>query len=120
LDWLAWNAHSSQFLKQDRQLEKLRAADGAAFNEYELQHDMQCLSGTRVDLLNQVKVWSEKDHNEHIFWLNGMAGTGKSTIARTVASSFDKEGQLGGSFFSPVARVSGVVLPDYLPPLLCS
>ncbi len=34
-----------------------------------------------------------------IFWLNGMAGTGKSTIARTIANEYYKTGQLGASFF---------------------
>ena len=34
-----------------------------------------------------------------IFWLNGMTGTGKSTIARSVARSFADEGHLGASFF---------------------
>lgn len=33
------------------------------------------------------------------FWLNGMAGTGKSTVSRTVAQTFADRGQLGGSFF---------------------
>src|SRR5204863_7838822 len=32
-------------------------------------------------------------------WLNGMAGTGKSTIARTVAREFYSQGRLGASFF---------------------
>ncbi|KAK3902612.1 hypothetical protein C8A05DRAFT_15350, partial [Staphylotrichum tortipilum] len=36
---------------------------------------------------------------EVIFWLNGMAGTGKSTISRTVAQSFADRGLLGASFF---------------------
>ena len=41
-----------------------------------------------------------KDANgKPIFWLNGMAGTGKSTIARTVARSFADESYLGASFF---------------------
>ncbi|KAF5986486.1 vegetative incompatibility het-e-1 [Fusarium coicis] len=34
-----------------------------------------------------------------IFWLNGMAGTGKSTISRTVAYSRLKRGDLCASFF---------------------
>jgi type II secretory pathway predicted ATPase ExeA len=34
-----------------------------------------------------------------MFWLNGMAGTGKSTIARTVAQSFKDKEQLGATFF---------------------
>ena len=41
-----------------------------------------------------------KDPNgKPVFWLNGMAGTGKSTCARTVARSFADSGQLGASFF---------------------
>jgi cytidylate kinase len=34
-----------------------------------------------------------------IFWLDGLAGTGKSTIAQTVANHFDKNHELGASFF---------------------
>lgn len=34
-----------------------------------------------------------------MFWLSGMAGTGKSTIARTIAETFASHGQLGASFF---------------------
>jgi MoxR-like ATPase len=34
-----------------------------------------------------------------IFWLNGLAGTGKSTIARTVARRYFDQKRLGASFF---------------------
>lgn len=34
-----------------------------------------------------------------MYWLNGMAGTGKSTIARTVAAECDGQERLGASFF---------------------
>lgn len=37
--------------------------------------------------------------DKFIFWLSGMAGTGKSTIARTVAHPFAAQHQLGASFF---------------------
>jgi hypothetical protein len=36
---------------------------------------------------------------ERIYWLTGMAGTGKSAIARTVAWECFNAGQLAGSFF---------------------
>src|ERR1700743_389091 len=36
---------------------------------------------------------------QHIFWLNGLAGTGKSTIAQTFAETSFKDGKLGASFF---------------------
>ena len=51
-----------------------------------------------MDLLHQLREWS-KDKDRCIFWLNGMAGTGKSTIARTVAQSFRSHNSLGASFF---------------------
>ena len=34
-----------------------------------------------------------------VFWLNGLAGTGKSTIAQTIAERAFAEGRLGASFF---------------------
>jgi hypothetical protein len=43
--------------------------------------------------------WADRPHNKCIFWLNGMAGTGKSTIARTVARRFADQKRLGASFF---------------------
>ncbi|KAM7208696.1 hypothetical protein V8F06_014925 [Rhypophila decipiens] len=50
-------------------------------------------------LLRQIREWVNDPQAENIFWLNGMAGTGKSTISRTVATSFTKDGLLGASFF---------------------
>ena len=44
-------------------------------------------------------VWTDDPAGKCIFWLNGMAGTGKSTISRTVAQRFKDLGVLGASFF---------------------
>jgi len=43
--------------------------------------------------------WFEDPDGECIFWLNGMAGTGKSTISRTVAWDFAEKKRLAASFF---------------------
>jgi hypothetical protein len=58
-----------------------------------------CLEGTRGVVLDEIQVWSEGRDDEGIFWLNGIAGTGKSTIARTVAKILHDQGRLGASFF---------------------
>lgn len=79
-------------------LEKLPIAEGAAFDYYENQHD-ECLPGTRIELLRKIEEWTESSHGKCIFWLNGMAGTGKSTISRTLAARLDKKNSLGASFF---------------------
>ncbi|GFN21443.1 WD40 repeat-like protein [Aspergillus tubingensis] len=73
-------------------------AKGAFFGSFEDQHEDECLAGTRTGLLQQVKDWS-RSSDRCIFWLSGMAGTGKSTIARTVARLFRENGILGASFF---------------------
>ncbi|BCR98204.1 uncharacterized protein AKAW2_31523S [Aspergillus luchuensis] len=58
-------------------------AKGAFFGSFEDQHEDECLIGTRTELLRQVQDWG-RSGDRCIFWLSGMAGTGKSTIARTV------------------------------------
>jgi hypothetical protein len=63
------------------------------------QHAPTCLPDTRVDLLQEIDHWADGRDRRYIFWLKGLAGTGKSTIARTVArNNFDKK-RLSASFF---------------------
>jgi Fe-S cluster assembly ATPase SufC len=51
-------------------------------------------------LLKQIQEWYQSSAKVPcVYWLNGMAGTGKSTIARTVAYTCDEHEQLGASFF---------------------
>jgi pantothenate kinase-related protein Tda10 len=83
----------------ERYLSKLSYATDAAFNSRSREHEPQCLADTRVDLLRQLMAWWNNPCDKCIFWLNGMAGTGKSTIARTVAQTFHDQGRLGASFF---------------------
>ncbi|CAI7603898.1 unnamed protein product [Penicillium pancosmium] len=77
----------------------LPIAEGAFWNSYMDQHETFCLDLTRTKLRCQISEWAESSESKCIFWLNGMAGTGMSTIARTVAKIFNGKGQLGASFF---------------------
>ncbi len=43
--------------------------------------------------------WVGGRHDRGIYWLSGMAGTGKSTIARTISQRCATQKQLGASFF---------------------
>jgi hypothetical protein len=85
----------------DLALSRLPFATGARFDSQKEDEkaERECLKDTRVDLLQEIEEWAENSTGECIFWLNGMAGTGKSTISRTVARKFDENGQLGASFF---------------------
>jgi hypothetical protein len=88
-----------RFHNQKIDLPKLPRAEGAAFDSHQDEHDARCLENTRVDLQRQIAGWAEDPSGKCIFWLKGMAGTGKSTVARTVAHSFKDKSQLGASFF---------------------
>lgn len=81
---------------------KLPYAENAAYNHGLWEHEDRCLRGTRVVLLDKIKKWYEDPHSECIFWLQGMAGTGKSTMSRTVAYELAKQKRpatLAASFF---------------------
>ena len=85
--------------EQDRRLSKLSYADGANFDSHERQNEPYCLPDTRVDILRQIMRWSADPCQKTIFWLNGMAGTGKSTIARTVTRTLTEQKRLAANFF---------------------
>jgi hypothetical protein len=80
-------------------LNRLPYAVEATFNSYRRQHERTCLVGTRVHVLEEINNWSKKNDNQSIFWLNGWAGTGKSTIAGTIARQYYDEQRLGATFF---------------------
>jgi len=58
-----------------------------------------CLRGTRKGVLSEIEHWLVGEQNRRVFWLNGLAGTGKSTIAQTFAETTFADGKLGASFF---------------------
>ncbi|KAI3572253.1 hypothetical protein IWW34DRAFT_892462, partial [Fusarium oxysporum f. sp. albedinis] len=80
-------------------LDTLPIAEGASFDSHAEEHNPICLPNTREELLKEINRWIDNPTSKTIFWLNGMAGTGKSTISRTVARSRSNHGDLGASFF---------------------
>ncbi|CAI7644813.1 unnamed protein product [Penicillium crustosum] len=89
---------STNLIHKKIDLSRLQTAKQASFDSYDNQHS-ECLPGTRIDLLREIEEWVKSPHGKCIFWLNGMAGTGKSTISQTVASRLQKQQLLGASFF---------------------
>jgi hypothetical protein len=60
-----------------------------------------CTPGTRVTLLNELHSWATGGHaTPPILWLTGMAGTGKSAIARSFCAGLPGECLLGTFFIS--------------------
>jgi hypothetical protein len=73
-----------------------RRAKGA---EYRHGNRRGCLKGTRSTILNEIESWAKDFNKSPVYWLNGLAGTGKSAIAQTIAEHLFAEGHLGASFF---------------------
>lgn len=75
-------------------LDKLVYAEGASWNP-----KLACLDGTRKSTLSVVDLWSRSLDGQNVFWLKGVAGSGKSAIAHTVARALHVRGALASSFF---------------------
>ncbi|KAG8835027.1 hypothetical protein FRC18_001145 [Serendipita sp. 400] len=67
-----------------------------------------CEEGTRIEILDAMRNWATNSKfTRQIFWLNDAAGTGKSTIAATMANKWSIDKRLAGRFFfSPNSRVT--------------
>jgi WD40 repeat protein len=80
-------------------LAKLPVVTGAQHDSYSATNLSACLQGTRVDLLENINRWVDDHTSECLFWLQGIAGEGKSTVAKTVATNLQCNNKLGASFF---------------------
>jgi pantothenate kinase-related protein Tda10 len=72
-------------------IDNLPYADQAPFDSKTKQDDQRCLDDTRTEVLKEIRAWVYGEEKSHIFWLSGALGTGKSTIARTIAHIFNTE-----------------------------
>ena len=77
-------------------LDNFRGAKGAAFQHVERKG---CLKGTREVILDRIELWAGDFKQCPVYWLNGLAGTGKSSIAKSIAERLFVDGKLGASFF---------------------
>jgi hypothetical protein len=53
--------------------------------------EVPCLPGTQLQILKTIQTWTEDPTDTMILWLEGMAGTGKTSISMTVASPLKEE-----------------------------
>ncbi|RXW20844.1 hypothetical protein EST38_g5027 [Candolleomyces aberdarensis] len=90
---------------QNTALDKLKNVPGAAYDSQDLAKVSTCFDGTRVKLLGGIGCWMSNttlggpEPGKPIYVLDGIAGIGKSTVAKTVAQRADDINSLGASFF---------------------
>ncbi|KAG8697652.1 hypothetical protein FRC09_007728 [Ceratobasidium sp. 395] len=59
----------------------------------------RCTPNTRAVIREGIHDWANTVGGPKIYWLNGMAGTGKTTIIYSICEELDTRCQLGASFF---------------------
>ena len=64
----------------------------------EAEHAVTCQPKTRDKILDEVRSWADSPTTP-VCWLSGPAGTGKTTVAHTIAEEYDERGQLAATFF---------------------
>jgi hypothetical protein len=76
-----------------------------------------CMEDTRQQLIADIFAWfnNPDPSSERVFWLNGLAGTGKSAVARTIADRAQEQGFLAATFFfsrnSAYTREPSAIIP---------
>ena len=109
--------------KRQDALEKLRRAPEAKLDSHvqPLDEDgklLLCFDGTRTAIIDKIMKWISDPSSPPIFWLHGGAGTGKSTIARTIGVRAKKAGYITASFFFSGVGTAGLRDPAYVFPTL--
>ncbi|KAJ4024649.1 hypothetical protein NW766_000889 [Fusarium irregulare] len=69
-------------------LQSLKVTGNAIFDSRQTSNmEVPCLPGTQLEILKTIQNWAEDRDGTMILWLEGMAGTGKTSVSMTVASS---------------------------------
>ncbi|KAJ3523701.1 hypothetical protein NMY22_g11327 [Coprinellus aureogranulatus] len=64
--------------------------------------DSTCLPGNRESLIKKIESWADSGilfKTQHVMWIHGYVGCGKSSLAQTVAERYARRGRLAASFF---------------------
>ena len=80
----------------------------AEFAEYDAASPAprnRCTEDTCKAILDTLRMWASDNTTTKVYWLNGMAGTGKTTIAYSFSEILSDNKSLGGTFFSSHLRV---------------
>ena len=67
--------------------------------------DLRCMEGTRTVLLNEITNWVAGISGQggvlhgSTFWIYGLPGIGKTSLAHSICATLHEDGQLAGAFF---------------------
>ena len=97
-------------------LERLPHAKNASYDTRQAPDNEEpqgCMAGTREQILDELEAWAIDDTAPKVCWLNGMAGTGKTSIAHTLSETLNEKQMLGASF--SCSRSASQEVKDIIP-----
>ncbi|KAH7096316.1 hypothetical protein BKA62DRAFT_644473, partial [Auriculariales sp. MPI-PUGE-AT-0066] len=104
--WVANQVLENQLREHDRQrhereqaLLELRLKSVIAGTALGKDAPSGCMPDTREELLEIITLWATDPAAACVLWLSGLAGTGKSTVSRSVADRLAKAGKVVINFF---------------------
>ncbi|KAB5589558.1 Vegetative incompatibility protein HET-E-1 [Ceratobasidium theobromae] len=112
-----WHLQANAMLSSDivedpsanSQLEEMKPAKLGTYDSWlsTETNRRSCTKNTRIDVLLELDTWSCDPDAPNIYWMTGMAGTGKTTVANTFCETLKKQKQLVASFFCTRTTVEG-------------
>src|SRR5258706_677153 len=92
-------AYSQRFrvelVQQDLLLKERLKPTRSGYNQ-----TMLCKKGTRESVLNEVTAWvADGSGSSNSYWIYGLAGIGKTSLAHSICETLDERNQLVGAFF---------------------
>jgi hypothetical protein len=65
--------------------------------------NLRCMEGTRESLLKQILAWvtdrSKETDGKNMYWIHGLPGIGKTSLAHSICASLHDQERLAGAFF---------------------
>ncbi|KAF9234907.1 hypothetical protein BU15DRAFT_78538 [Melanogaster broomeanus] len=101
--------HGDQIFHGSSGMDNLLRASvtSAAFDAIERHPAPACLPGTRLELLARLAEWADNPATgQRVCWLSGVAGSGKSAIAQSIAEQYARQNRLAASFFFSRKEIS--------------
>ena len=101
---------------------RLPYAESASYDTRQVPDDQECqgcMEGTREQILAYLEEWAVND-GAKVLWLNGMAGTGKTSIAHSLCEKLDEHKLLGASFFCSRSASQAVRDARFIIPTIAS
>ncbi|KAJ7742268.1 hypothetical protein B0H16DRAFT_1207577, partial [Mycena metata] len=79
-----------------------------------------CAPGTRVEIQKEIEGWlsPQTSSSEHIFWITGIAGSGKSTLSATVVDNLRKKNTPVAAQFFISRNIAETIDPNKIIPTI--